>query len=104
MHRLEEQLVAVSPLAGLLLEREQLVGAQVPLVVGAAGAGKDWLGELRLGHRATFGRPMSFSSFGAGKAGTFALEPPSSLRLMAAARSRRRSSGEGRRAAPLRLR
>jgi hypothetical protein len=38
---LEEELVTVRPLVRPLLERKQLVGAQVALVVAAAGAGKD---------------------------------------------------------------
>ena len=41
MHRLEEELVAVRPLVRALLQREQLVRAQVALVVAAAGAGED---------------------------------------------------------------
>ena len=35
MHALEEQLVAMDPLAGRLLQAQQLVGAQVALVVRA---------------------------------------------------------------------
>ena len=42
----EEELVAVSRLLGLRLQREQLVGAQVALVVARTGAGKDRLGQV----------------------------------------------------------
>ena len=42
--RLEQQLVAVRPFLGRLLEREQLVGAEVALVVGAARALEHRLG------------------------------------------------------------
>ena len=43
VHRLEEELVAVRHLLGRLLQREQLVGAQIPLVVARAGAREDRL-------------------------------------------------------------
>ena len=52
---LEEELVAVGPLVRRLLKREQLVGAQVALVVGAALAGQHGLGELRLASRRALG-------------------------------------------------
>ncbi len=41
VHGLEERLVAVQHLLGRLLQREQLVGAQVALVVAVAGPGED---------------------------------------------------------------
>ena len=41
VRRLEQQLVVVRPLLGSLLEREQLVGAKIPLVVAPAAAGED---------------------------------------------------------------
>jgi hypothetical protein len=41
VHRLEEQLVAVDPLVGRFLEREELLGAQVPLVVARRVARED---------------------------------------------------------------
>ena len=50
MHGLEEQLVAVRPLVGRLLQREQLVGAEVALVVGVALAGQQRLRELLVAH------------------------------------------------------
>ena len=46
MHGLEEQLVAVRPLLRGLLQREQLVGSQVALVVAGALAGEDGLAEV----------------------------------------------------------
>ena len=52
MDGLEEQLVAVRPLVGALLQREQLVGPQVALVVARRRAGQDRreLVWLRLRH------------------------------------------------------
>ena len=41
MDGLEEQLVAMAPLRGRLLQGEELVGPQVTLVISAAGARKD---------------------------------------------------------------
>ena len=41
MRDLEEQLVVVRALAFRLLEREQLVGPEIALVVALAGAGQD---------------------------------------------------------------
>ena len=38
---LEEELVAVHPLVGPLLEREELVGAEIALIVARALAGQD---------------------------------------------------------------
>ena len=49
MHALEEQLVAVHPFVGGLLQAQQLVGAQVTLVVGAALALEDRLRQLAHG-------------------------------------------------------
>src|SRR4029077_12057317 len=46
VHGLEQQLVAVDPLLGRLLERQQLVGAQVPLVVAGPGSGQDGAGVV----------------------------------------------------------
>jgi hypothetical protein len=46
---LEQELVAMRPLVGTLLEREQLVGAQVPLVVARSRARED--GSQLLRHR-----------------------------------------------------
>ena len=43
---LEEQLVAMDPLVGLLLEREQSDRVQVPLVVAFALALEDWLRKV----------------------------------------------------------
>ena len=43
---LEEQLVAMDPLVGLLLEREQPDRVQVPLVVAFALALEDWLRKV----------------------------------------------------------
>ena len=40
MHGLEQQLVVVLALLGRLLQREQLVGAQVALVVAGPGPGQ----------------------------------------------------------------
>src|SRR5579863_4432559 len=49
VHGREQQLVAVDHLLGLLLQREQLVGAQVALVVAPAGAFEHGLREVVLG-------------------------------------------------------
>ena len=46
MHGLEEQLVGMGALVGRLLQGQQLVGAQVALVVRLALAGQDRLGEV----------------------------------------------------------
>jgi hypothetical protein len=43
MHRLEQELVAVNLFLRRLLQREQLVGAEVPLVVTPALPGQDGL-------------------------------------------------------------
>ena len=51
VHGLEEQLVPVHPFLGRLLEREELVRAQVPLVVRGAVAGEDRLREVLDRHR-----------------------------------------------------
>src|SRR5580765_4495297 len=52
MDGLEEQLIAVSPLVRALLQREQLVGSQIALVVARRRAGQDRreLVWLRLRH------------------------------------------------------
>jgi len=51
VHGLEEQLVAVRAVLRLLLQREQLLGVEVTLVVAGCGAREDRLGEVlvRLG-------------------------------------------------------
>ncbi len=52
MRHLEEELVAMDPVVRALLEREELVGVQVALVVGARGTRKDRLREvLSVGRR-----------------------------------------------------
>ena len=53
VHGLEEELVPVRPLRRALLQREQLIRAQIALVVAAAGAGEDRreLVWVRRGHR-----------------------------------------------------
>ena len=48
VHDLEQQLVAMDPLVGGLLKREQLLGVQIALVVRAGLAGKDGPVEGRL--------------------------------------------------------
>ena len=51
MHSLEEELVGMRLLLGRLLQRQQVVGAQVTLVVRRTLPGQDRLGEIlvRLG-------------------------------------------------------
>ena len=46
MHGLEEQLVAVNPLVGLLLESEQADRVQVALVVAFSLAFENWLRKV----------------------------------------------------------
>ena len=46
VRHLEQQLVAVHPLARALLQGEQLLRVQIPLVVGAGGAREDRLGVV----------------------------------------------------------
>ena len=46
VRHLEEQLVPVHPLVRALLQREQLHGVQVPLVIGAGRAREDRLGVV----------------------------------------------------------
>ena len=48
MHDLEQELVAVHPLLGAFLEREQLLGVEIALVVGARLAREDGTVERRL--------------------------------------------------------
>ena len=48
MHDLEQQLVAVDPLVRALLEREQLLGVEVALVVAARLARQDGAVQRRL--------------------------------------------------------
>ena len=48
VHDLEQQLVAVHPLAGALLQPEQLFRVEVPLVVAPGLAGQDGTVERRL--------------------------------------------------------
>ena len=57
VHGLEEQLVGMGLLLGRLLEREQVVRPQVPLVVRRTLPGQDRLGEIlvRLGCHGVFG-------------------------------------------------
>ena len=60
---LEEQLVAVRPLLRRLLQREQLVGAQVALVVGGRVALEDRLGVVLFDrHRGGWNRYSSYPS------------------------------------------
>ena len=48
VHDLEQQLVAVHPLAGALLQPEQLFRVEVPLVVAPGLAGQDGTVQRRL--------------------------------------------------------
>ena len=48
MHDLEQQLVAVDPLVGAFLERQQLLGVQIALVVAARLARQDRTVQRRL--------------------------------------------------------
>ena len=76
VHDLEQELVAVDPFVRALLEREQLLGVQVPLVVARRIAGEDRRVEVlvRLGHRAehtgAHGRPLQRRGAASGQAAT----------------------------------
>ena len=46
MHRLKQVLVMMDDFTGRLLQRQQFVGAEIPLVIGRSGSGQDGFVEI----------------------------------------------------------